>query len=500
MLDIRYELKGLINKYKRKIIERMKDPNVLSEEEADMHTDFIHRCGKGDIEARGYVINKIRDHLMILLTPKDRITLKDNIVKHMEMIKNKEYETIDLDTIDFHSEEAFITYYQLMNEYGSTIQRSMLNKDIDAVDEIEIFAMEIYKIEYGLSLIEELLYMKINNIEVHGTRKIRIETNKGVWFTLKDYYFETDEEIKRIADRLYSQEGNGQITEENCEVTGRLLNGARLTITLKPGAAENGIFIKKFDSVNISQEEMLENGTITKPMLDILKVFAKGRANSVFIGGVNTGKTTFLKIYVGLFPKNYKIGLVDSGKDTDLIELYQDRDITTLYETDKYSLRDQFSYNLRMGRHIIIIGEARGYEISEMIKAMTRGNSGSGCSLHITNPYHVVNAIARMGAESGKGVDINILREEAAEAVDVIIRLRHFEDLGRRIVDYIGELVVNYNNPTRPFEIRPICQWDEKQKKVIRVKDYKLSSDLEDKLRYYGCTDEDIEILKRNDE
>ena len=500
MLDIKYELKGLLDKYRGKIVDRMKDPNVLSEEEADMHTDFIHRCGKGDAEARRYVINKIKDHLMTSITPQDRTSLRNTIVEHVEMIQKKEYEIIDLDNIDFHSEEAFISYYQLMNDYGSPLQCRMLDIDIDAIDEIEIFAMEIYKSEYGLSLIEELLYMKLNNIEVHGTRKVRIETNKGVWFTLRDYHFESDEEIKLIADRLYSQEGNGQITDENCEVTGRLLNGARLTITLKPGAAENGIYIKKFDSVSVSQDEMLQNGTVTKPMLDVLKVFARGRANSVFIGGVNTGKSTFLKIYVGLLPKNYKIGLVDSGKDTDLIDLYPDMDITTLYETDKYSLHDQFSYKLRMGRNIIIIGEARSYEISEMIKAMTRGNSGSCCSLHITNPYHVVNAIARMGAESGTGVDINVLREEAAEAVDVIIRLRHFEDLGRRMVDYIGELVVNYDNLVRPFEIRPIYQWDEKQKKVTRVKDYELSQDLEDKLRYYGCTDEDIEILKRNDE
>ncbi|KZL92796.1 ATPase, T2SS/T4P/T4SS family [Clostridium magnum] len=497
MLDIRYELKGLLDKYRTKIVDRMKDPNVLSDEEADMHTDFIHRCGKGDLEARRYVMTKIKEHLMTLITSADRTTLRAIIIEHFNSIKNKGYKTVDLDSIDFQNEEAFITYYQLMDEYGSPQQHDILNIEVNAVDEIDFFAMEIYKSEYGLSLIEELIYMKINNIEVHGTRKIRVETNKGIWYTIKDYHFSTDEEIKCIADRLYSQEGNGQITDENCEVTGRLLNGARLTITLKPGAAEHGIFIKKFDSVSVSEEEMLQNGTITKHMLDDLKILAKGRANSVFIGGVNTGKSTFLKIYVGLFPKHYKIGLVDSGKDTDLMDLYPDRDITTLYETDKYSLHEQFSYKLRMGRHIIIIGEARSYEISEMIKGMTRGNSGSCCSLHITNPYHVVNAIARMGAESGTGVDINVLREEAAEAVDIIIRLRHFEDLGKRMVDYIGELVVNYDNPIRPFELRPIYQWDESKKMVIKVSDYKPSQELEDKLRYYGCSDEDIELLKK---
>lgn len=500
MLNIKYELKGLIDKYKGKVIERMKDPNVLSEDEADMHTDFIHNCAKGDLEARRYVMNKIKDHLMLMVSQQDRVNIRNIVVEHIKNVQAKKYEIIDLDNIDFANEEAFIGYYQLMNDYGSKLQFELINSHTDQIDDIEVFAMEIYKSEYGLAQIEELLYMNINNIEVHGTRKIRVETNKGIWYTIKNYHFSTEEEIRFIADRLYSQEENGQLTDEVCQGTGRLLNGARLTLTLKPAAVESCIFIKKFDSFKVSKEEMLENGTITESMVKNLKVLAKGRANSVIIGGVNTGKSTFLKVYVGMFPKNYKIGLIDSGKDTDIIDLYPDMDITTLYETDKYSMNDQFLYNLRMGRHIIIISESRSYEISEMIKGMTRANSGSCCSLHITNPYHVVNAISRMALENGSGTDINVLREEVAEAVDIVIRLKHFEKPGKRVIDFVGELVINYENPVRPFEIRPMFKWDETKNKAVKVKDYKLSSDLEEKLRYYGCTDEDIEVLKRSDD
>lgn len=496
MLNIKYELKGLIDKYKDDIIRRMKDPNVLSDSEADMHTEFIHRAGKGDVEARNYVMNKVKDHLMTLLEKQDRTLLRQIIVNHIKTIQNKEYEIVDIENIDFHKEEAFITYYQLMNDYGSKYQLRLLNTDIEQIDEIEILAMEIYKIEYGLSKIEELLYTSINNIEVHGTRKIRIETNKGLWFSIKDYHFETDDEITRIADRLYSQEGNGQITEEDCEKEGRLLNGARLTIALKPGSAENCIFIKKFDSFNVSEEEMIKNGTVSQGMIDDLRILAKGRANAVIIGGVNTGKSTFSKIYVGLFPKHYKIGLIDSGKDTDLIDLYPDRDIVTLYETDKYNQNDQFKLQLRTNRHILAIGEARSYEVEQMLKGMTRANSGSFCNLHLTNPNIVINTIAQMCLESGLPQDINVLRERAAEAIDIIIRLRHFEDTGERKVDYVGECEVDYNNTNRPFKIKPIYRWNENTQVVEKVSDYVMSDDLKEKLKYYGCSDEEIERLR----
>lgn len=500
MLDLRYELKAYIEKYRGTIVAKMNDPDTESDEEADLHTDFIHRCSKGDLEARRYVITKVKEQLMGLVTLADRKIIRDIIFSQLLKFQNNEFERIDLSKIDFANEEAFITYYQLIEDCGSEAQKKFLSKEIETVDELEVLAIEIYKIEYGLSLAEELMYMRINNIEIHGSKKIRVENYKGIWYTIKDYHFETEEEVARIADRLYSQEGNGEITEENCEKEGRLLNGARLTITLSPGASDNSIYIKKFDSFNVSKEEMINNGTLTEEILDDLSIFAKGRANGVIIGGVNSGKSTFVKVFAGLFPKNYKLGLVDSGKDTDLESLYPDRDIRTLYETDLYSLDFQFKKMLRMNRDIIIIGESRGIEILEMLKAMTRANSGSFCTLHITNPKIVVNAISQMCLEDGNGQDINVIRERVSEAVDLIIRLRHFQDTGERVLDYMGELVVNYNNPIRPFEIRHIYQWDSKAKRVVRNPNYIMSEELEEKLRYYGCSDEEIAKLKRKDE
>ena len=500
MLDMRYELKGIIDKYKGTVVEKMKDPEVFTEQEGDMHTDFIHRCSKGDIEAKRYVMNKVKNHLMNLVEKQDKMKLRNIVIEHFTKIKNKEYEVIDLDKIDFYNEEALISYYQLMEDYASEFQKKFFSREPEQVDEIEVLAYEIYKIEYGLSYIEELLYMRINNIEVHGSDKIRVETNKGIWYTVKDYRFETEVEVRLIAERLYSQDGNGQITDEDCEKEGRLLNGARLTITLAPGSDINCIFIKKFDSITVSKGMMLENGTVTEEMLSDLSILAKGRANAVICGGVNTGKSTFAKIYVGLFPKHYKVGLVDSGKDTDLKELYPDRDIRTLYETDKYDLNYQFSKMLRMGRHIICIGEARSFEVEQMLKSMTRGNSGSFCTLHITDPEAVPNAIAQMCLESGIQQDVNVLRERVAEAVDIVIRIRHFEDSGKRRVDYIGELVVRYDNPIRPFEIKPLYEWDDELEMVVRVKNYEPSKTLLEKLKYYGCSKQEIEQLKRTDD
>lgn len=499
MMDIRYELKGLIDKYRAKVVEKMRDPDVLSEDEADMHTDFIHRCSRGDANARNYVMNKIRDYLMILLTSEDRQALRKLVLEHFIKVQNKEYEKVNLENIDHEKEEAFITYYQLIEKFGSNKQTEFFSCSKESIDEIKVLAMEIYKIEYGTSLIEELMYMRVNNIEVHGTRKIRVETNEGIWFTIKDYHFKDKSEVRRIAFRLFNEEDNPDITEEDCEKEGRLLNGARLTIALTPASAEDNIFIKKFDSVDVTIEEMMEFGTITKQMIDDLRILTKGRANAVIIGGVNTGKSTFGKVYVGLYPKHYKIGLVDNAKDTDIQQMYSERDIITLYETDKYDANYQFSKLLRANRHILVIAEARGHEVLEMIKAMTRGNAGSFCTIHSTNAESVINNIAWMCLENGIPQDVRVLRERIADAVDIIIRLRHFEDLGIRVVDEVVEIISRHDNLDRPFELKKIYEWDNEKKCVVKVKGYTPSEELERKLRYFGCSSEEIKILQRDD-
>lgn len=497
-LNIKYELQGLLDKYRKKVREMMDDPDTNSDAEAEQHTEYIDRCARGDIVARNYVINKVDMCLRTLLTKEDNSKAKEIIIDKFNIMKEKKYDGIDLDAINFHEEEAFITYEQLLDLFGDEEQKSFLEKDERQLDITRMLAYEIYKIEYGSDLLEDLMYMAINNIEVMGTRKIRVETSKGLWYTLKEYRFEDEETIQNIARKLYNQEGNNDITDDECEKEGMLLNGARLTIVLKKGGIEHYIWIKKFDAFNPTMDQMLQYKTVTPRMLQDLKVLAKGRSNNGIIGGINVGKSAFGKAYIELFPKHYKIGILDSSKDNDIRELYPDRDIIILHESETYSLNDQFSKLLRSNRHILIITEGRSFEIEQMIKAQTRANAGSYCTLHVTTIEDYVNNVAWMCLENGQNVDIRVLIQRIAMATDIVIRLRHIEDTGIRVVDDISEIVAT-GNLDKPYEIRNMYYWDDINKTTVKNKNYKLSEGFEAKLKYYGCSDEEIETLKRVD-
>lgn len=485
----------IVRKYSDIVVDNLTNPEFNVAAENEIHTKYISQCSRGNKAAKSYVISKIREVLNSHLTSNDQNIIFNIIEKEVNTFNQKLYEISDINKIDI-TKERKISYYQLLDKYASDKQKNNMEiisnrvSDNDLKLSIDILAEEIYKKEYGLMLIDDIYDMRINNIEIHDTNKIRIETADGLWFTINDCRFNESRLIKILAQRLLSQNAGGDLTEDECERESMLIDGARITVALKPASALNMIFIKKFDSFVVSKDEMIRNGTVTNEMIEDLKILSKGRANLIISGGINTGKSTFLKMYIGLVPDEYKIGLVDPSKDTDLISLYPNKDIVTLYETELYSMNEQFSKLLRMGRHILGISEARSFEVEQAIKAMLRGNSGSFLTLHSTKAKDIVDNIAWMCLENGIPQDMRVLRSRIASAIDIIIRLKQSYS-GERRVDEIVELVAT-DNLEYPFEIKILYKWNSETDKIERVKDYIPSDDLLDKLRYYGCSEDEI--------
>lgn len=496
------EIEKYITKYKEKVVNRVTSPVFSTIEEGTMHTKYISDCSRGSDVARNYMINTIKKEISYLITVEDKKKIFSIAKEHINSFFEKQYEIVN--NIEFNGERK-VSYLTFAKNYLSENQKKSLDEwrafgETDNLDlAVEVLTYEIYKNEYGLDAIDELFLMDLNNIEVHDIKKIRVESIKGIWYTIDDLRFTSNKTIKIVAQRLVSQGAGADLTEEDCEREFMLLNGARGTIALKPASYYDHIFIKKFDSFDLkSMNDLVDNETITKECVDDIEILSKGRANVVIGGGVNVGKSTFYRAYVSLIPDKYKIGLVDSSKDTDIIKMYPDKDIVILYETDKYSLAEQFIRLLRMNRHIVIITEARSYEIEHVIKAMTRANRGSGVTLHFERLEDLVDSVCYMILENGNNQDIHVLRERVAGAIDIGFLVRELND-GRKVIDKIGEIVLDREKSTRHI-VNYMYKFSEEENKLIRVPGYKVSKDLEEILRYHGVNDDEIKRLNREGE
>lgn len=486
------ELNGLVNKYKQVVSDKLESPNFRSTAEGTAHTRYLADCQRGSIEAKEYVLHSISNIVDEILTNADEKVLNELVERELIAYNQKQYETVNLKEIGEY-QEASLTYYQLLelcsSKYSTEYLKQMqvnLNTRFLAV---QVLSEEIYAVTRGIGLLESLMKLRINNIEVHDT-KIRIETATGNWFTIVDYRFDSDKFVRKIAERLLNQDAGGDLTEDECERQSILLDGSRITVALKPASTMNTIFIKRFDNYDVSLEQMIKEGSIPLEMKKDLETIGRGRANVVFSGGVNSGKSTMLKAYVEVIPNRYKIGFIDPTKDTDLKKLYPDKDIITLYETGTYTMNDQFSLMLTMNRDVIGISESKSYEILQSIKSMTRANPGSFLTMHNFNPADLIDNIAWMCLENGIPQDIKVLRGRIASALDINIRLRQLAS-GKRVVDSIVEIVAT-GDIDKPFEIRAIWKWDVQKGQCVRCNDYKMSGGLEEKFLYWGCSLEEV--------
>lgn len=486
LLRLENKIKSYVDKYKNLVIEAIKEMEFGSNEETVMHTKLLSKAAKGDVSARNYVINVIKRVVLqdIKIDKDDLRELREKVIAEYKILLNKSY-------VSYQDNEVLIDYYQLIDLYKKdNYQDFLYNLDLDSITGINEFVQMIYMETYGNSLLEPLLNLNINNIEVHGTRKIRIETSEGKWKTIKDYRFLTDEDIVKVATHIITQDDKGELTEENCVMEGTMSNGCRITIALKNASLENNIFIKKFDGFKLeSINDIVRAGEITDEQLNELKIYAKGRCNLSIIGGVNSGKTTFMKAYVGLFPDEYKIGMIESDFESHLLELYPNKDIVSLASTRKFSVNDLFINMLRMNRHILSLGEARSYEVEQLIKAATRGSDGSFSTSHSRTEHDLINNMAWMALEGGLPMDIRILRYRIACAIDIVVRLWHAPS-GKRYVDRISEIIPVHNNLDMPYIINPIFRYNVDTEKVEKVGN--ISTDLRDKFRYYNCTKDEV--------
>ena len=142
---------------------------------------------------------------------------------------------------------------------------------------------------------------------------------------------------------------------------------------------------------------MLENKTLTEPMLELLSAMVKGRLNILISGGTGAGKTTLLNVLSGYIPNTERIVTIE-----DAAELQMKQEHVVRLETRPPNIegkgavrqRQLVINSLRMRPDRIIVGEVRGEEAFDMLQAMNTGHEGSLTTVHANTQR---DALARAG-------------------------------------------------------------------------------------------------------
>src|SRR5207253_3734493 len=183
--------------------------------------------------------------------------------------------------------------------------------------ERERLAREILDEIFGLGPLEQLLKdPTISDILVNRFNRVYIE--RAGKLELSGLTFKDDAHLMQIIDRIVSKVGR-RVDESSPMVDARLQDGSRVNAIIPPLAIDGPcLSVRRFGRDPLTARNMIENKTLTEPMLELLRAMVRARLNILISGGTGSGKTTLLNCLSSFIPDGERIVTVEDSAELQL--------------------------------------------------------------------------------------------------------------------------------------------------------------------------------------
>jgi len=302
--------------------------------------------------------------------------------------------------------------------------------------ERERLAREILDEIFGLGPLEPLFKdPTISDILVNRYNKVYVERAGKLEVT--GLSFKDDQHLMQIIDRIVSRVGR-RVDESSPMVDARLADGSRVNAIIPPLALDGPVLsIRRFGRDPVTARHMLDNRTLTEPMLEVLSRMVKGRINLLISGGTGAGKTTLLNVLSGYIPDSERVVTIE-----DAAELQLKQEHVVRLETRPPNIegkgavrqRQLVINSLRMRPDRIIVGEVRGEEAFDMLQAMNTGHEGSLTTVHANSPRDAMSRIESMFSMANLNIPERAIRQQISSAIHVVVQIARLTDGSRKVM------------------------------------------------------------------
>jgi pilus assembly protein CpaF len=302
--------------------------------------------------------------------------------------------------------------------------------------ERERLAREILDEIFGLGPLEPLLKdPTISDILVNRYNKVYVERAGKLEPT--GLSFKDDSHLMQIIDRIVSRVGR-RVDESSPMVDARLADGSRVNAIIPPLAIDGPcLSIRRFGRDPITARNMLENKSLTEPMLELLSAMVKGRLNILISGGTGAGKTTLLNVLSGFIPNSERIVTIE-----DAAELLLKQEHVVRLETRAPNIegkgavrqRQLVINSLRMRPDRIVVGEVRGEETFDMLQAMNTGHEGSLTTVHANSHRDALSRLESMFSMANLNIPERAMRQQIASGIHAVVQIARMVDGTRKVI------------------------------------------------------------------
>ncbi len=188
--------------------------------------------------------------------------------------------------------------------------------------------------------------------------------------------FADNAHLLRIVRRILAPIGR-RLDESNPMVDARLPNGGRVNVVIEPLSIDGPIVsIRKFRKDPLRPDDLLGNGTYSPEIGALLEAAVMARCNVLVSGGTSSGKTSLLNALAFHIPEPERVVTIEDTAELSLNHPHVVRLESRPGGFDGagvVTIRDLLRNTLRMRPDRIIVGEVRGGEVLEMLRAMNTG-------------------------------------------------------------------------------------------------------------------------------
>jgi pilus assembly protein CpaF len=351
---------------------------------------------------------------------------------HRKILDRLDLEKLGRTTGDSAREEVLVLIRSSVNSEAvplSFAEREKLSREI--LDEI-----------FGLGPLEPLLKdPTISDILVNRFDRVYVERAGKLEIT--GLSFKDNQHLMQIIDRIVSRIGR-RVDESSPMVDARLQDGSRVNAIIPPLALDGAcLSIRRFGRDPITARNMLENKTLTEPMLELLSAVVKGRLNVIISGGTGAGKTTVLNVLSGYIPNSERIVTIEDAAELQLKQEHIVRLETrppNIEGKGSVRMRQLVINSLRMRPDRIVVGEVRGEEAFDMLQAMNTGHEGSLTTVHANSPRDALARIENMVSMANLNIPERAIRHQIANAVHAVVQVARLSDGSRKVLT-ISEVI-----------------------------------------------------------
>lgn len=144
------------------------------------------------------------------------------------------------------------------------------------------------------------------------------------------------------------------------------------------------------------------------------------RLNVVTVGGTGSGKTTFSKTLIDLYPRSRRLFTIEDAHE---LSTPNHPNSVHLFFSPSITAKSVLASCMRMKPDHIFITELRGDEAWDYLMALKSGHSGSVTSIHANDCR---GALYKMGSyikqsEVGQSLDFSYIMQEVMTTIDVVV-------------------------------------------------------------------------------